>query len=374
MYRPTPEINRMDEGHLYQKVAEAIRQEILSGQRKPGDRLPSIRDMAKAWECTIGTIQHAYRELVRQGLVTSRAGQGTRVVDKPPLMDDTPLRRAMLVHRAEAFLLEVLTGGYNLEEVDGAVRQAMDRWRSVVIESSPKDEKTLRFVGSHDLVITWLASHFAEVAPGYHLQLTFSGSLGGLIALAEGKADLAGSHLWDEESDSYNSAFVRRLLPGKRVALLTLAQRRLGLILPPGNPLGIRNLTDLARPGLRFVNRQSGSGTRVWLDLAMQKAGIGTKSIQGYQNEMVTHSAVAQTIAEEKADAGIGLEAAALGHGLDFLFLTHERYDLVVPSPVMESPVMQSLLSWLKKTSTHAIIQDLGGYDTITTGHLEWLG
>ena len=364
----------MDEGHLYRQVAEAIRQEILSGQRQPGDRLPSIRAMAKRWNCTVGTIQHAYRELSEQGLVTSRAGQGTHVVDKPPLVDETPLRRAMLIHRAEAFLLEVLTGGYNLEEVEGAVRQAMDRWRSVVLENAPKDEKTLRFVGSHDLVLTWLASHFAELAPGYILQLSFSGSLGGLIALAEGKADLAGSHLWDEESDCYNAPFVRRLLPGKRVALITLAHRRLGLILPPRNPLGIRSLADLARPGLRFVNRQSGSGTRVWLDLAMHKAGIQTERIQGYQNEMITHSAVAQTIAEGKADAGIGLEAAAIAHGLDFLFLTHDRYDLVAPAPILESSAMQSLLSWLQDPSTHTIIENLGGYDTHETGQLEWLG
>jgi molybdate-binding protein/DNA-binding transcriptional regulator YhcF (GntR family) len=364
----------MDESHLYRKVAEAIRQEILSGQRKPGDRLPSIRAMAQRWNCTVGTIQHAYRELVRQDLITSRAGQGTRVVDKPSLIDETPLRRAMLIHRAEAFLLEVLTGGYNLEEVDQAVRQAMDRWRSVVLESTPKDEKTLRFAGSHDLVITWLASHFAEVAPGYLLKLTFSGSLGGLIALAEGKAELAGSHLWDDESDTYNVPFVRRLLPGKRVALVTLAQRRLGLILPPGNPLGVNSLADLTRPGLRFINRQSGSGTRVWLDLAMLKAGIHTENISGYQDEMITHSAVAQTIAENKADAGIGLEAAAISHGLDFLFLTHDRYDLVIPEPVMELTPIQSLMSWLNNPSTHQLIEDLGGYDTHQTGRLEWLG
>jgi molybdate-binding protein/DNA-binding transcriptional regulator YhcF (GntR family) len=364
----------MDEGHLYRKVAEAIRQEILSGQRKPGERLPSIRELAKRWNCTVGTIQHAYRDLSEQGLITSRSGQGTHVVDKPPLVDETPMRRAMLIHRAEAFLLEVLTGGYNLEEVDGAVRQAMDRWRSVVLESAPKDEKTLRFVGSHDLVMTWLASHFEQVAPGCRLQLTFSGSLGGLIALAEGKADLAGSHLWDEESDSYNGPFVRRLLPGKRVALVTIAQRRLGLILPPRNPLGIHKLTDLTRPGLRFINRQSGSGTRVWLDLAMHNAGIDTAAIQGYQTEMITHSAIAQAIAEDKADAGIGLEAAAISHSLDFLFLTHDRYDLVVPAPLMEAPTLQSLLSWLKEPSTHSLIQSLGGYDTHQTGRLEWLG
>ena len=90
--------------------------------------------------------------------------------------------------------------------------------------------------------------------------MAFPGSLGGLIALAEGKADLAGSHLWDAESDAYNAPFVRRLLPGRRVALLTLARRRLGLIVPPGNPAGLAGVADLARPGVRIVNRGRGHG------------------------------------------------------------------------------------------------------------------
>jgi molybdate-binding protein/DNA-binding transcriptional regulator YhcF (GntR family) len=363
----------MDEPHLYRQISETIRQEILNGRWQPGDRLPSVRELADKWNCTVGTIQHAYRELSRQGLVTSRAGQGTRVVESLPALRDTPLRRAMLIHRAEAFLLEVLTGGYRLEEVDQAIRQAMDRWRMVEQQEEPKEQKVLRFSGSHDLALTWLASHFPEIAPGYTLQLTFSGSLGGLIALAEGKADLAGCHLWDEESDLYNTPFIRRLLPGKRAAAITLANRRLGLILQPDNPQEIEELSDLTRPGLRFVNRQSGSGTRVWLDIALRKAGIESSHVSGYQTEKLTHSAVAQAVAEGAADAGIGLEGAARSYGLDFLFLTHERYDLVALQSVMETPPMEALGEWLKASSTRQLIESLGGYDTSSTGQVEWV-
>jgi molybdate-binding protein len=260
--------------------------------------------MAGRWNCTIGTVQHAYQELTRQGLVTSRPGQGTRVVKNIQLQGDTALRRAALIHRSEAFLLEVLTGGYRLDEVDRAMHQAMDRWRVVQREEIPVGENVLRLTGSHDLVLTWLASHFPEVAPGYSLQLRFTGSLGGLIALAEGRADLAGSHLWDEESDTYNEPFVRRLLPGQRVALVTLAHRRIGLILPEGNPRGIRGLPDLLQPGLRFANRQAGSGTRVWLDAAMRKSDLPTAQIHGYTDEKMTHSAVAQAVAERPGRCG----------------------------------------------------------------------
>ena len=107
----------MDESHLYRKITEAIRQEISSSSLKPGDRLPTVREMAARWDCTVGTVQHAYQELARQGLVTSRSGQGTRVVENPQLRGETVFRRAALVHRAEAFLLEVMTAGYGLTEL-----------------------------------------------------------------------------------------------------------------------------------------------------------------------------------------------------------------------------------------------------------------
>lgn len=364
----------MDEPHLYRQISETIRREILSGRIKPGDRLPSVREMAERWNCTVGTIQHAYGELSRQGLVTSRAGQGTKVVEHLPAINDTPMRWATLVHRSEAFLLEVIMGGYKLEEVERAMRQAMERWRIIEHQETIVKENVLRFSGSHDLVVTWLASHFLEIVPGYTLQLNFCGSLGGLIDLAEGKADLAGSHLWDEESDRYNLPFVRRLLPGKRIALVTLASRRLGLILPPSNPGNIRGLEDLTRSGLRFVNRQSGSGTRVWLDIALRKLGVDTGQISGYQFEKMTHSAVAQAVAENEADAGIGLEGAAMSYGLDFLFLTLEPYDLVVPEQVMQTEPIAALVAWLKLPTTRQVIEDLGGYEAALTGQVEWVG
>jgi len=121
----------MDEVFIYRQITEKIRQDILSGALHPGDRLPSVREMSRTWNCTIGTVQRAYQELAHHGLVTSRAGQGTRVVDRLPLalQAETPLRRAALVHRAEAFLLEVLSTGYQIAEIEIAVQQALDRWR-----------------------------------------------------------------------------------------------------------------------------------------------------------------------------------------------------------------------------------------------------
>jgi len=363
----------MDEPYLYQKIAESIRQNVLDGVLKPGDRLPSVREMAARWDCTIGTVQRAYQELAHQGLLTSRSGRGTQIVENPPIQNDTPLRKANLIHRAEAFLLEVLTAGYPPAEVEEAVQIALDRWRAVANEPNPPAGKLLRFSGSHDLAVAWLATHFAEIAPDFSLKLNFSGSLGGLIALAEGKADLAGCHLWDEQSNDYNLPFVHRLLPGRRTALVTLAHRRLGLIVPPGNPAEVHSLQDLTRPDLFFANRQSGAGTRVWLDENLNRLGISSSQVRGYQNELLTHSDLSRTIAEGQADLGLGLEASARAFGLDFIFQVSERYDLVIPGDCFDHPGIVALRDWLESSAARSALSRLAGYDTSQTGRVIWV-
>jgi putative molybdopterin biosynthesis protein len=295
------------------------------------------------------------------------------VISALPAHDETPLRRAALVHQAESFLLEMLTAGYMPDEIEGALRLALDRWRALQRQPEQPLRQTVRFAGSHDPAIALIASRFGDIAPGYTLRLSFTGSLGGLIALAECGADLAGSHLWDEESDTYNAPFVRRLLPGQRVALLTLAHRRLGLILPPGNPAGVEGLDDLTRLGLRFANRQPGAGTRVWLDAQLHRRGVNPGGIAGYGDELPTHSEVARVVAEGQADVGLGIETAALAFGLSFVPLQRERYDLVVPADSWERAPVRVLRSWLGTPPARALIGELGGYDTEATGRVGWV-
>jgi molybdate-binding protein/DNA-binding transcriptional regulator YhcF (GntR family) len=363
----------MSETFLYRQIAEAVRREILDRTLQPGDRLPSVREMAARWNCTIGTVQKAYEELAQQGLVVSRPGQGTHVSTAIPVESAVPLRRAALVNRAEAFLLELLTAGYTPTEVEQAVQLALDRWRTVSRETTHRSEQSPHFVGSHDPALAFITAHFAEVAPDYSPQLTFTGSLGGLIALAEDEADLAGSHLWDKESDTYNIPFIRRLLPGRKVALLTLAHRRLGFIFLPSNPLDLTGLEDLTRSGLRFINRQRWAGTRVWLDARLGQLGLSPNQIAGYEEEVQTHSEVARAVAEDRADVGLGIESAALAYGLGFISLTTERYDLVIPEEAWPQTPIQALARWLTTDKGKQRIHDLGGYEIRETGRVVWL-
>jgi putative molybdopterin biosynthesis protein len=363
----------MDEPHLYLQIVEAVRQEILSGKVKAGDRLPPVREMSRRWNCTAGTVQRAYQELARQGVVHTRAGQGTTVTGELMPERVTPLRRAQLQHQAETFLLEGLSAGFSPSEIEQAMRLALDRWRTRPLESQAPEPGCLRFNGSHDPAVALIAAQAGEIYPGLTFEITYTGSLGGLMALAQGQADLAGCHLWDEESDTYNIPFVRKLLPGKPTVLVTLAQRQVGLFTPVGNPARLSGLNDLLRPGLRFANRNPGSGTRVWLDAQLKKLGLQGNQIEGYHLEKATHYEVAQEIAEGRADTGLGIEAAALSFGLGFTLLTTEAYELVIPAEKWQQPAVRALVDWLNTPPAKTAIASLGGYDTTFTGKTTWL-
>lgn len=356
---------------LAQEIVAELRLQILNGTLKPGDPLPSVRVMSEQKNCAPGTVQRAYRELARQGLISAQVGQGTRVAVHTEM--HTPLRRATLVNQIEAHLLGLFASGYTPQEVDDAVHEVLERWQSHINQSHLPFKNVIRFVGSHDPSISLIAHHFTELAPGYVLKTTFAGSLSGLIALARFGADIAGCHLWDAETDTYNKPLIQQFLPGRRVVLLTLAHRRLGLIVPRGNPAQISALADLANPGVRFVNRQWGTGTRLWLDTQLKRMAIKPEQITGYNREVATHLEVAGNVAENRADVGLGVEAAALAYGLDFVLLTTEQYDLVIPSEVWDLQEIQLLVEWMESDEARTAITNLGGYDTTHTGSVEWI-
>jgi molybdate-binding protein/DNA-binding transcriptional regulator YhcF (GntR family) len=363
----------MDSIHIYQQIIDSIREDILSGTLKPGSALPPIRKMTTKWNCTTGTIMRAYQELARMGLVVGHVGKGTKVVEQLPEQNQGPMRKAALFNRTESFLLETMTAGYSPDEIEQSLRVALDRWRAHSIQPETSPKTTLRFVGSHDPSLSLIASQYHEANPELTMQLSFTGSLGGLIALAEKKADLAGCHLWDETTDTYNEPFIHKLLPGKKVAMLTLAHRHVGLILHTGNPLGIKGLKDLTKPGVLFANRQQGSGTRVWLDAQLSRMKINPVNVCGYDHEYLTHSELARAISIDQANVGIGVETAALSFGLDFTPLTTERYDLVIPSEKWDDKAVQVLKKWLNTKRAKIAINSLGGYDTSQTGAVAWV-
>jgi len=235
---------------------------------------------------------------------------------------------------------------------------------------------TIVAIGSHDLVLDLASSALRADDPLVTLASSNVGSLGGLVALRDGLCHIAGSHLLDPETGEYTLPYLDRVFGGARpdVAVVRLVERSQGLIVAPGNPLEIEGLADLCRPGVRYVNRQRGAGTRVLLDVMLGKLEIVPASVAGYAREEPTHLAVAAAIASGRADAGMGIMAAARAFGLDFVPLAVEPYDLVVAPGALESPQLAPLWSLLQSDRFKASVEDLGGYSTKDMGRRLRLG
>ncbi|MFZ1771067.1 MAG: substrate-binding domain-containing protein, partial [Caldilinea sp.] len=192
------------------------------------------------------------------------------------------------------------------------------------------------------------------------------GSVSGLLALQRNEAHLAGSHLLDEETGEYNVGYIQRMLvaQGIHVVLLGFVNRTQGLIVPKGNPKGLKELEDLQREDVTFVNRQRGAGTRVLLDYKLKQRAISPRQIQGYERTEYTHLSVAAAVKSGAADTGLGILAAARALDLDFVPLFDERYDLVIPQSYYESTLLRPLLALIRDRSSGFAdaVAAMGGY------------
>jgi putative molybdopterin biosynthesis protein len=231
-------------------------------------------------------------------------------------------------------------------------------------------ERTIVAIGSHDLTLDLLAQFLAEREEGVRLASANVGSLGGLIALRRGEAHLAGAHLLDPESGEYNSPYIRRYLQGQEIIMLTLVGREQGWIVPAGNPKDLVGWSDAVNPDVRIVNRQRGAGTRILLDYQLGLMTAKTEEVRGYDKEEYTHLAVAAAVASGTADAGLGIRAAARALQLDFVPLTQERYDLIIPREHYEGDLLQPLLSLLHEPAFRASVADMPGYDVSKMGDI----
>ena len=190
--------------------------------------------------------------------------------------------------------------------------------------------------------------------------------LAALLALRRGEAHIAGCHLFEPESATYNIPYLERYLRDEPTALVTFAQREQGLMLPAGNPLGIKGVADLRRA--RYINRQRGAGTRVLFDYLLGQNDLSPEDIAGYAHEEYTHLAVAAAVADGIGDCGMGLRGAAEAMGLDFIGLTWERFDLAIPRRHLESAQVQALLETLNDADFKRELGAQSGYRSDETG------
>ena len=265
--------------------------------------------------------------------------------------------------------------------ITAAGRRELERWRVEPPPATRRREATtvhrrlggtavgpLRVAGSDDAVLDLLVAALGAAHPELGFGTERVGSLAGLWALREGRAQLAGVHLLDVDSGEYNVPFVKHLLPEESIILLTLARREQGLLLAAGNPHRVRGVRDLTRRGVRLVNRQRGAGTRLLLHHALRAARVAPTSVPGWEREVATHAAVAAAITAGHADAGPGTRAAAAQAGLDFLPIGEERYDLAIPRAVFDAPHLRPLLDALHERAFRRAAAALPGYDVSRMG------
>jgi molybdate-binding protein/DNA-binding transcriptional regulator YhcF (GntR family) len=359
---------------VYQQIADQVCLAVAAGRLRPGDRLEPVRDLAAQLGVNASTVARAYLLLEHGGVIRTNRRGGSVIAssDEDPVLSALHQRR--LIDIMERALIEALALGYRPEEAEAAFGLELAAWRqrrlppasAVVPALTPAN--ALRFAGSHDLALEALWARARREQPDLDLSVNYVGSLQGLMALWRGDAALAGAHLLDEETGEYNLPILRRLFPGQPVSVITLAERQQGFLVPPSNPNRLGAWRDLARPGLRFANRQPGSGTRALLDFHLRREGISPDLIPGYPAVLPTHLAVAAAVAEGRADVGLGLLAAARAYGLGFVPLARERYDLVLLSGDRERAPVRDLLNLASSAEFRAVIAELGGYDTRRSG------
>ncbi len=227
-------------------------------------------------------------------------------------------------------------------------------------------EAILRIHASHGFAVETLHRFLT----GRHISadLKYRSTHEVIASLARGSCDLAGLHVPIGEFESeFLHQYAQPLRAGS-YRLIDLATRRQGLMVARGNRKHIRDIADLTRPGVRFVNRQSDSGTRQLFDLMLARRDIDGRSIKGYDTGEYTHAAIAAYVASGMADAGFGIETPAERFGLDFIPLIKERYFFLCPAEILNSPAISRALTILRSVEFHKAVDKLPGYDAKNCG------
>ena len=233
-----------------------------------------------------------------------------------------------------------------------------------------KLKNTLVVIGSHDPLLDELGDMLHMASNDVYMSSSHVGSMGGIMAIRRGEAHAAGCHLLDTETGLYNLAFMKKYFPNGGVKLIRCVGRQQGLMVAGGNPLGIEKFSDIAKEGIRYVNRQKGSGTRILTDYLCKQDHLDVTSIYGYDREELTHTSVAAQIASGSADAGMGIYSAAKLYDLDFIPICIEEYDLIIPDHAWDTPQVTQLIETLKSDAFKDKILSMGGYTIENPGEI----
>ena len=233
-----------------------------------------------------------------------------------------------------------------------------------------KLKNTVVVIGSHDPLLDELGDMLHVENSGVYMSSSHVGSMGGIMAVRKGEAHAAGCHLLDTATGEYNLSYMKKYFPKGGVRLIRCVGRQQGLMVAKGNPLNLQKFSDISREGVRYVNRQKGSGTRILTDYLCKQDNLNVDAIYGYDREELTHTSVAVQIASGSADAGMGIYSAAKLYDLDFIPICIEEYDLIIPDHAWNTPQVQRMIAILKSEEFKKKILALGGYTVENPGEI----
>lgn len=231
----------------------------------------------------------------------------------------------------------------------------------------------LTIIGSHCVGIDALLLLLRDAGSRVKSKVLNTGSSGGFSAIRRGEADVAGVHLLDDATGTYNTPFLERFEVADLVVLIRGYRRQQGFIVLKGNPKKVRGFTDLTRRKLRFINRNAGSGTRILLDYHLRRIATSTHTtvgdltsrIDGYRLEAKSHTAVAVAVLHGKADVGLGIRPVAERYGLAFLPVADEQFDFLVRTDRLHKPVVKAFLEVLRSDRFKSALRRLPGIDPL---------
>lgn len=258
---------------------------------------------------------------------------------------------------------------YYMPEADGIVKgpgRVKGRADLLVFAKDEASQKRIVLAGCDPA--TGLLSHMVEKISGVEVVSAGAASKLALQWLVEGKVHIAGSHLEDQKTGEFNLPFIRKQFPGEEFTVVTFARWEEGFVVAPGNPKEIRQAEDLVRRGVRFANREPGSGSRALLDKLLEKAGVDAHKVAGYDRVAFGHLAAAYCVLTGDADACLATRSAAQTFRLDFVPLHSERYDLVMRRRTADLPGVKAFLDVLQRATLRRKLEVLAGYDTTQTG------
>ena len=351
---------------------------IESGAYQPGvgAALALARELGHSVEALFGSagepalLEADWAE--SSGDAPSGASPDTSAGARPPDAPAAPPHPAVALGRVGGRLVALAqpAPAMRLAAAAGVLEHAAGRRARVAAFRTQQEIEATLLVAGCDPAVTILADWMGRHRPTATLTPIRHGSRSALAALLDGRVHAAGVHLCDRRGGEYNLAAVRETLKRRRAMMVNFARWELGLSVRRGNPLDLRGIADLARPGVRIVNREAGSGARLVLDQALAELKIVPRRIAGYARELSGHLEVAAAIATGEAEAGLTLRVAAEAFRLGFVPVREERYDLVILQREMDSPPVRAMLDALNSSSFASEVRQLCAYDTAQMGQV----